>query len=157
MNSVHFLQGIVGCQLQVCFCQADQIVFRIKSPHQSGEAKPSILLEFIKEIAGKSHEPELVFQEGRAVLTLHRNCSGTPLIGFDVHVRIDCILTAGFRVPLGTAENAQNILAAGIFLCSSFSLESQTLFIWAEQLANLSPYHLSAKSKSVSTATAKEI
>lgn len=102
MTFFFFLQGIVGCQLHIRFCQADQIVFGVKSPHQSSEARPSILLEFIREISGKSHEHKLVFQEHRAVLTLHRDCSRTPLIVFDVHVRIDCILTAGSRVPLGT-------------------------------------------------------
>lgn len=102
MNNVNFLQEIVGCQLHVRFCQVDQIVFGVKSPHQSSEARPFILLEFIREIAGKSLDPESVFQEDGSVLTLHRDCSGTPLIVFDVHVRIDCILTAGSRVPLGT-------------------------------------------------------
>lgn len=77
-------------------------MFGVKSPHQSAEARPSILLEFIREIAGKSHVHELAFQEHRAVLTLHRDCNRTPLIVFDMHMRIDCILTAGSRVPLGT-------------------------------------------------------
>lgn len=127
-NVIFFYKATVGCQLHIRFCQADQIVFGVKSPHRSGEARPSILSEFIREIAGKSHEPELAFQEHRAVITLHRDCSGTPLIVFDVHVRIDCSLTAGSRVPLGKHEMHKTYFDCWDFpFCSSFLLESQTL------------------------------
>lgn len=71
-------------------------MFVVKSPHVSDEARPSILSEFIRETSGKSHE--LI----GAVVALIRDCSGIPLIVFDTHVCIDCILTAGSRVPPGT-------------------------------------------------------
>lgn len=74
----------------------------VKSPHQSGEARLSILLEFIRESASKSHKNQLSFQECGTVLTLHRDCIGAPLIVFDVHVRFDGILTAASRVSLET-------------------------------------------------------
>lgn len=152
-----FLQGIVGCQLHNHFCQTDQIVFGVKSPHQSAEARPSILLEFIREIAGKSHVHELAFQEHRAVLTLHRNGKqNSPDCFWHAHaywLHSD----SWFESSSGDNMKCTKHIGCWDFPLQLFFFGIPNVFIWAEQLVNLSPYHLSSKIKSVSMAMAKEI